>query len=246
MNRNVTIINLSYKGLTKLPDLSRFENLETLYCSHNELTSLPPLNNTLKVLVCSNNQLTSLPDLNNLRELYCRCNQLTSLPKLNNLIKLDCAYNKLTYLSPLNDELLYLYCNNNQLAVLSPLNNSLKELDCKYNKLTSLPYLNNKLKWLNCFNNPLYFPKTIYQDFQNNIVYLMNITKILKINKWNHFREFYFLSKYRKQIISWMWKSRETKIRQQFHPSHLIRFLENNNVSEDDGETMDTFLTQWN
>jgi hypothetical protein len=42
-----------------------------------------------------------------------------------------------------------------------------------------------------------------------------------------------------------MWKSRETKIRQQFHPSHLIRFLENNNVSEDDGETMDLFLRQW-
>ena len=48
-----------------------------------------------------------------------------------------------------------------------------------------------------------------------------------------------------KKIISWLWKSRESKIRQQFHPKHLNNFLEHNNVSEDDGETLDKFLNQW-
>jgi hypothetical protein len=42
-----------------------------------------------------------------------------------------------------------------------------------------------------------------------------------------------------------MWKSRESKIREQFHPKHLHYFLENNNVSEDDEESMDKFLIQW-
>jgi hypothetical protein len=42
-----------------------------------------------------------------------------------------------------------------------------------------------------------------------------------------------------------MWKSRETKIKEQFHPKHLHRFLENNNVSENDSEEMDMFLAQW-
>ena len=42
-----------------------------------------------------------------------------------------------------------------------------------------------------------------------------------------------------------MWKSRESKIREQFHPRHLISFLENNDVSEDDLETIEKFLNQW-
>ena len=74
---------------------------------------------------------------------------------------------------------------------------------------------------------------------------IIGIVTKSKINQWNHFREFYFLSKLRKKIISWMWKSRESKIREQFHPSHLIRFLETNNISENDGEEMDKFLIQW-
>jgi hypothetical protein len=39
-----------------------------------------------------------------------------------------------------------------------------------------------------------------------------------------------------------MWKSREAKIKEQFHPRHLLCFLENNNISEDDGEELDKFL----
>jgi hypothetical protein len=65
------------------------------------------------------------------------------------------------------------------------------------------------------------------------------------IKKWNHFREFYFLSKLKKKLISWMWKSKEEKIRKQFHPSHLIEFLQNNDVSEDDNDTLNIFLNNW-
>ena len=81
--------------------------------------------------------------------------------------------------------------------------------------------------------------------FENPINEIIGIVTISKITKWNHFREFYVLSKLRKKFISWMWKSRETKIRQQFHPSHLTLFLQNNNVSEDDDNALDVFLSQW-
>jgi hypothetical protein len=43
-----------------------------------------------------------------------------------------------------------------------------------------------------------------------------------------------------------MWKSREIKIREQFHPKHLYIFLQNNEVSEDNNELIDAFLNQWN
>ena len=77
-------IDLSWRDLTILPDLSRFTNLKLLDCSNNQLTSLPPLNNSLVYLDCSWNKLTSLPPLNNsLEYLNCSRNQLNSLPPLN-------------------------------------------------------------------------------------------------------------------------------------------------------------------
>jgi len=113
---NTTEIIVSSRGLTYLPDLSRFKELTHLYCSHNQLTELPPLNNTLTLLYCSYNQLTELPPLNNnLKHLDCSDNKLTWLPPLNNNLKyLDCSHNQLTWLPPLNNKLIFIniYANN--------------------------------------------------------------------------------------------------------------------------------------
>ena len=202
--------------------------------SDRDLTELPDLSRfkKLKQLYCGNNQLTSLPHLNNnLEQLHCRNNQLTYLPPLNkNLKHLSCHNNQLTFLPPLNN-LEHLYCYHNQLTYLPSLNDKLWSLGCSYNKLTSLPNLNDNLTTLFCYENPI-----------NEII--GTVTK-RKINKWNHFREFYFILKLRKKFISWLWKSRESKIREQFHPSHLINFLKNNNVSEDDTDTLNKFLNIW-
>ena len=52
-----------------------------LFCSHNKLTSLPLLPNTLQKFSCSLNKLTSLPSLpNTLQKFNCDNNKLTSLP----------------------------------------------------------------------------------------------------------------------------------------------------------------------
>ena len=91
---DTTKINVSNKGLTYLPDLSRFKQLTHLYCYHNKLTSLPPLNENLTHLNCSYNKLTELPHLN------------------DNLRHFNCNYNPLTWLPPLNNKLEFLYCRN--------------------------------------------------------------------------------------------------------------------------------------
>ena len=254
LESDVTDIDISYRRLTKLPDLSRFENLNKLNCSNNQLTSLAPLNVNLKELNCSYNKLTSLPPLNcNLLLLKCFHNQLTSLPPLNvNLEFLNCFNNQLTSLPPLNYSLKYLFCSNNQLTSLPPLNFNLVLLYCDSNQLTALPPLNDKLINLFCFDNQLTSLPALNDNL--NVLCCYNnppINKIIgfvtksKITKWNHFREFYFLSKLREKFISWMWKSKEEQIRKQFHPSHLINFLKDNNVSEDDGESLNIFLNQW-
>ena len=68
-------INVFYKELSYLPDLSRFTNLKYLYCSHNQFISLPLLPDSLQELYCYNNQLSSLYPLpNSLEILFCKNN----------------------------------------------------------------------------------------------------------------------------------------------------------------------------
>jgi hypothetical protein len=62
----------------------------------------------------------------------------------------------------------------------------------------------------------------------------------------NCFRKRFYLLKFKKIFISLMWKSREMKIQEQFHPKHLYEFLQNNKVSEEDNESLDAFLNEWN
>jgi len=157
---DTTEIDVSGKGLTYLPDLSRFKQLIHLFCSDNQLTELPHLNDNLKVLNCSYNLLTWLPHLNDkLERLYCHHNQLTELPPLNNnLTQLYCFQNKLTELPPLNNKLIVLYCNHNQLTWLPPLNNNLQFLDCSNNNIKNINN-NNIIQTLRNFRNTYYLLK---------------------------------------------------------------------------------------
>ena len=223
---DITKIDVSSRGLTYLPDLSRFKELIHLNCSYNEITELPPLNNNLIYLYCSENQLTGLPPLNNnLTHLYCYRNQLTELPHLNNnLIILYCSHNQLTWLPPLNNNLTDLYCSYNQLTWLPPLNHILKGLNCSYNQLTWLPPLNNELQILLCSNNNI---------VNENIYTNKNIIKILR-----NFRNTYYLLKFKKHFKRWLWeKVREPKIMAKFHPSHLNHLL--------DTDDLEVFLEDW-
>ena len=121
LDDNVEEIKLSYKNLKELPNLSKFKNLKYLYCSHNNLTSLPEnLPNSLKILDCYNNKLTRLPENlpNSLELLYCNNNKLKILSENlpNSLIELQCNNNNLTSLPEnLPNFLKLLYCYNNDL-----------------------------------------------------------------------------------------------------------------------------------
>ena len=162
-------LNLSNKELTELPDLSRFSELEKLYCCNNQLTSLPEtLPESLKLLECWKNQLTYLPETlpNSLCILNCAINKLTSLPNHlpNSLRLLNCDYNQLTLLlyagapfNHLSNSLRILHCYNNQLTSLpDTLPDSLRILHCDNNQLTSLPdTLPDSLQELTCRNNQL-------------------------------------------------------------------------------------------
>lgn len=265
---NTEYIDISGQNLTEFPTelLSRFNNLKRINCSKNRLTSLPLFNNSLRSLYCSNNLLTSLPPLpTNLRSLYCNFNRLTSLPSLpSSLFEVYCHNNQLVCLPSLPPSLQILDCGNNQLTMLPPLNSRLTYLYCYNNELTSLPSLHHvSLYTLDCRNNLLtsltFCPsfKVVYCNENNGLISLIGFDNYLGFLEWsetpiydlldgdqeniikfNWFREHYFLSRLRKKFISWMWKAREERIKEQFHYKHLIRFME----ESDDLEDLDPFL----
>jgi CO dehydrogenase/acetyl-CoA synthase beta subunit len=95
-----------------------------------------------------------------------------------------------------------------------------------------LPPLNDSLQELYLRGNPI-----------SEIV--GNGNNLTKINKFTHFREFYFLSKLRKKFISWMWKSREERIKEQFHPDILYSAINTFNDSEDSNELDNWIKNNW-
>ena len=219
-------IDVSEKGLTYLPNLSRFKNLTRLYCFQNKLTSLPELNEKLEILYCFQNKLTSLPELNEKLEILC-CddNQLTSLPPLKNLQILNCYNNQLSYLR-LNEKLTVLYCSGNWLTYLH-LNEKLTVLYCTYNCLTSL-HLNKNLKQIFCSNNPIY-----------EIINIPNKQILKQLKILNRFRYLYYSLKFKKRFRDWLWvRIREPKIREKYSHDYLVA-----NLHED--TDLDKLLDHW-
>ena len=141
--------------------MSKNVELEILWCSDNQLTSLDVSKNTaLTDLNCFGNQLTSLDVSKNtaLTHLDCAGNQLTSLDVSKNtaLTDLFCYYNQLTTLDVSKNMFLKrLSCFRNQLTSLDISKNvALKQLWCFDNQLTSLDVSKNiVLKTLDCYNN---------------------------------------------------------------------------------------------
>ncbi|WP_157607696.1 3-coathanger stack domain-containing protein [Runella limosa] len=137
----LTSLLVANSKISNLTGLEGFPSLVYLYCSSNQITSLPTLPNNLTHLSCASNQLTSLPTLpENLTYLSCELNQVTSLPDLpNSLVSMYCTNNKLLSLPPLPVNLERLHCSNNQITCLPLLPNFLIELSIDSNMIRCLP-----------------------------------------------------------------------------------------------------------
>ena len=82
---------------------------------------------------------------------------------------------------------------------------------------------------------------TYLNSLSDNTVYinLSGLIKLKKITKIiNKFRYFYYSLKFKKQFIKWLWKSREKKIIEKYHPKYLLEYLEDNT-------DLDEFLNNW-
>jgi len=153
---NTTELWLSPGTLTDLRGIEAFVNLRELDVHDNyQLTSMPPLPDSLIVLHCPFNAITNWAPLpNTLIDFWCTYNGMTSLPLLPaSLKKLSCSENHLTQLPVLPASLEELVFNENLIDSLDPLPDSLRILVCYNNQLSNLPALPPYLRILSCGNN---------------------------------------------------------------------------------------------
>jgi uncharacterized repeat protein (TIGR01451 family) len=139
----VTKVDCNNKNITDISGIEYFDNLDTLYCFGNNLTSLNNLPATITILDISQNYLTTMPTVPS-GAVWIRCshNNLTSIGTLpNSLIYFDCRTNSLSNLPVLPTSLIQLLATNNNLTSLPNLHSSLITLEVKQNQLTSLPSL---------------------------------------------------------------------------------------------------------
>ena len=144
-------IKITKKDLCNLPS-----NTIELYCSYNQLTSLPELPPSLQELHCSHNQLTSLPELPpSLQELHCFGNQLTSLPELpHSLQRLHCSGNPLDKIYPdLKINTINLW-NRTTLFIQTKWRIKERVKLCPYHKLGKIHMEEEWKKFSNSFNKP--------------------------------------------------------------------------------------------
>lgn len=146
---SINILNVNFSNISDLTGIEGFTSLDTLSCSHNQISSLDLSQNTeLTYLICEFNNMTSLNVTQNiaLTKLFCEYNSLPTLDVTQNinLQKLYCYVNQLTTLD---------LSQNISLTQLSVYANQLIGLDLTNNvALTDFGCMNNQLQCLNIKN----------------------------------------------------------------------------------------------
>ena len=219
-------------------------NLVELHCQGNKLSYLPLLPSSLEHLSCGTNNFDFIPPLpSNLKKLFCMNNNLTMLPILpNTLTYLDCSKNQIKRLPICSRNLHMFSCSYNKLTEIPNSYFNVKLLYCSNNDIISLPFLSKNLACIKCDNTWLYSTFNLhnveeYSYFMNTIV-ARDIARI--INKLNKIKYTYNCLKCKIQFIKWLWKMREKRATELYHPSNLIKLLES--VMEDE---IDEALEKW-
>ena len=219
-------------------------NLVELHCQGNNLSYLPLLPSSLTYLNCNSNYFNFIPPLpSKLEKLFCTNNNLTMLPILpNTLTHFDCSKNKIKQLPICSRELYMISCSYNKLTEIPNSYSNVKLLYCSNNDIISIPFLSKNLAGIICGNTWIYSNFNLYDVEQHSYFIHSFVARDIAviINKLNKFKYTYNCLKFKTQFIKLLWKMRERKAKELYHPSNLIKLL--NTVSEED---VDDALEKW-
>lgn len=188
-----------------IPSLEHLVHLETLSIRRLNISELPKLPPSLVHFECICTNLTYLPDLP------------------ISLKRLVCMENRLIQLPELPEKLEILECSKNSLIEIPQLPNELKHLYCHKNNIRVLPYLPSKLEILTCCNNPLGYNVTRSWYGKTNI------------ENFRQMRIKHSLTKFRKKLIEWLWRARNSLAKIRYHPYRINEVL-NRGIDIDDLE----------
>jgi hypothetical protein len=148
-------LDLTALNITSLPPLPN--TVRWLSASNTPITSLPALPPNIGYLNVDDTPVTSLPALPpNLHSLYAVNTQLTSLPELPNTLQiLGVSNTRLTSLPALPQSLHLLFAGNTRLTSLPELPPNLHLLFADHTPITSLPELPPNLQDLNVEGTPI-------------------------------------------------------------------------------------------
>ncbi len=212
----------------KMPD-----SLEEVYCASNKIKKIVHISKNLKHFNCFDNDITNLPSLpKDLIELIVSTNKIKKLPLLNEKIKIlrcgGCNIEKIDYLP----ESLEIIClsGNKQLYELPTIKSKvINYLNCSFTniEIDKLCYLYNRINTfvfnrVKLFNNTITDNQYLYNLNNNN-----NLLKIIYQFKFN-----YFLLRFRKKFMDWLWRGREKIAMRKYSPENLEILL--SDVTDED------------
>ena len=231
--------NISIRSFHSIPP-----NLVELHCQGNNLSYLPLLPSSLTYLNCNYNNFDFIPQLpSKLQKLFCTNNNLTILPILpDTLTYLDCSKNQIKQLPICSSNLYMISCSYNKITEIPNSYSNIKLLYCSNNDIISIPFLSKNLACITCDNTWLYSNFNLYDVEQHSYFIHSFVARDIAfiINKINKFKYTYNCLKCKPQFINWLWKMREKRAIKLYHPSNLIKLL--NDVSE---EEVDDVLEKW-
>ena len=163
INENITSLNISNCNIVSILDINNLPMLQTLSCSHNQITDIQKLRlPVLEALYCNNNKITNIVglQLHMLQELDCVNNNITNIQGLclPMLQELYCSHNQITNIQELQLPMLQtLNCTNNNIIDIQGLQlPTLERLYCYTNKITDIQELQlPMLRTLYCDNNQI-------------------------------------------------------------------------------------------
>ena len=127
-------------GLTSLPDLSIFRNLEVLDLSCNQLREIRNLPKNLRELTCSHNQIKQIECGSELQRLKCEWNKLQHLDIPRTLVVLQCNDNMLRSISACPEAKKVYICNNPITRLIAP---KVEHLECNRTKIQDITDFQN-------------------------------------------------------------------------------------------------------
>jgi Leucine Rich repeats (2 copies) len=245
-------LDIGHNNIKNVDFIIHLRHLKTFNCSYNQIKSIPE-HDTIENLDCYHNKLLRIGYYKSLKRLDSCINYIHTIEPMNTLIYLNCDSNYLKIISGF-PELRYLTCSNCPIEKIEYMEH-LTLIDFHTTNVRHIPEFKNLTKIISgkhlfAFPYIVSRPKYLYITNQQMLDCIGNSSNkhyivqndidiiVQRSNVLARMRELRYALKYREPLLNLLWKVRENIAKEKYHPSNLLKFIEEN---EDWVEVLDNF-----